>query len=74
MDNTDYTDSKYIKATSNFLRTNDESTKQYLLSHGFQFLIESGGVSVFINKPTTLSFEEIENKDLKITYSNVLTF
>lgn len=62
-----------IKDKSNFIKTSDEATKQYLLNAGFQLLMESNGVSIFMNN-ATLTFDDVESRKLKITYSNLLTF
>ena len=62
-----------IEDKSNFIKTSDAETKQYLLKAGFQLLTESGGISIFLNN-ATLTFSDIDGHKLKITYSNMLTF
>ena len=62
-----------IKDKSNFIKTSDSDTKQYLLNAGFQLLLEANGISIFMNN-VNLTFSDVESHHLKITYSNILTF
>lgn len=56
---------------ANFIKTTDAETKETLLQLGFQLISEDGNVCTFVNN-TTLTFDNINNKNLKITYSNIL--
>ena len=56
----------------NFLKTSDQETRNKLLELGFELISEDGNVSTFLNN-STLTFNNID-KDMKITYSNILTF
>ena len=62
-----------VKDKSNFIKTSDFNTRKYLLDAGFQLLLESNGVSIFMNN-ANLTFGDVESQKLKITYSNILTF
>ena len=53
-----------------FIKTKDEETKNTLLSLGYILQSKDGDIYTFLNDKT-LSFD---NKKLKVTYSNVLTF
>lgn len=55
---------------ANFIKTTDVETKETLLQLGFQLISEDGNVCTFVNN-STLTFDNI-NKNLKITYSNIL--
>ena len=56
----------------NFIKTSDVETKNMLLALGFELISEDGSVSTFLNN-SALTFNDKE-KDMKITYSNLLTF
>ena len=53
-----------------FIKTKDEETKNILLSLGYKLQSKDGEIYTFLND-NTLSFDD---KKLKITYSNMLTF
>ena len=56
--------------TYNFIRTNDEDTKNTLVREGFKLISQDGRTFTFLNDKS-LSFED---KNKKIKYSNILTF
>lgn len=53
-----------------FIKTKDEETKNMLLSLGYKLQSKDGEIYTFLNDKA-LSFDD---KKLKVTYSNVLTF
>lgn len=53
-----------------FIKTRDEETKNALLSLGYTLQSKDGEIYTFLNDKT-LSFDD---KKLKVTYSDVLTF
>jgi hypothetical protein len=53
-----------------FIKTKDEETKNILLSLGYKMQSKDGDIYTFLNDKT-LSFDD---KKLKVTYSDVLTF
>ena len=53
-----------------FIKTKDEETKNILLSLGYKLQSKDGDIYTFLND-TTLSFDD---KQLQVTYSNILTF
>ena len=54
----------------NFIRTADKETYESLLKEGFKLMSQDNGFYTFLNDEK-LSFD---NKKLKVTYSNILTF
>ena len=56
----------------NFIKTSDTETRDALLALGFELISEDGNVSTFLNN-SALTFNNKE-KDMKVTYSNILTF
>lgn len=56
----------------NFIITKDENTRLTLLKNGFTNVSNSNGVAVFINDKK--KFSKFKDKNLKITYSNIMTF
>ena len=53
-----------------FIKTKDEETKNTLISLGYILQSKDGEIYTFLND-RTLSFDD---KQLKVTYSDVLTF
>lgn len=51
-----------------FIKTSDEETMQLLKSEDFELIDYSNGIWTFINNPK-ITFD---NKNIKITYSNML--
>lgn len=56
----------------NFIKTFDKTISEKLLSLGFQKVDESNGIYTFLNNKTLLFSNGVD--ELKILYSNVLTF
>lgn len=56
----------------NFIRTTDAETKKKLFALGYQLVSENDNVAVFLNNKHTATFSE--NADMKLAYTNNLTF
>ncbi len=56
----------------NFIRTTDLETKKKLFVLGYQLVSENDNVAVFLNNVHNTTFSE--NADMKLAYTNNLTF
>ena len=56
---------------SKFIKVSDEDTKKELIRLGFTKISEDENMAVFLNDRPTLTFD---NKNMKVAYSNILTF
>lgn len=56
----------------NFIRTTDLETKKKLFALGYQLVSENDNVAVFLNNVHNTTFSE--NSDMKLAYTNNLTF
>lgn len=56
----------------NFIRTTDLETKKKLFELGYQLVSENDNVAVFLNNAHNTTFSE--NADMKLAYTNNLTF
>ena len=56
----------------NFIRTTDLETKKKLFVLGYQLVSENDNVAVFLNNVHNTTFSE--NDDMKLAYTNNLTF
>ena len=56
----------------NFIRTTDAETKKKLFVLGYQLISENDNVAIFLNNVHNATFSE--NTDMKLAYTNNLTF
>ena len=60
------------KNSYKFIKTQDNQTKDTLLSLGFQMISDDGRTATFVNNGKKMNFDQVDLK--KTTYSNKLEF
>lgn len=60
--------------TKKFIKTSDSDTKETLLKLGFRLISEdSNGISTFLNDATKVVTYDDKSKNMKYSYSNILS-